>query len=302
MAKYLNLKPVEFDKLSAKRKAAVKWEGRILLPKYDGCFAMVCFYNGKLDFILSRDGKTVKSMDHIEEDLLVVYPNLANLRGGWAILGEAWNPGKEFAELSGTFRRQRPQPQLGFAPFDIVPYVMDPDTDEPMLSSDLPYVSRLSFLEDARNVICGVCRPCHIICESEAHALAYAKNYKAMGGYDGAIASDPDAPYVVSDGHGEFLKVKPLQSFSLRVVSIDISEGEKTGRRIGTPAVRFKNGACGIGTGFDNALAADFYAAPQDYIGRIMEVACMGVYAGEDGMMREPRFVGWRDDVINPDY
>lgn len=301
MAKYLNLKPVDFDNLSAKRKAAVKWAGRILLPKYDGCLALVFLEYGKLTAIKSRDNKPVRSMDHILEDLLVRYPWVESWDRA-CFIGEAWNPGKEFAELSGTFRRHSPQPGLGFAPFDLVEWFGTIDAPELGNEEPTPYSARLALLQDYRHVMCNVFPPLPVTCEGEAHAIRYARNCKDMGGYDGAVASDPDAPYVVSDGHGEFLKVKPLQSFSLRVVSIDISEGEKAGRRIGTPAVRFKSGACGIGTGFDNALAAAFYAAPQDYIGRIMEVQCMGVYPGEDGMMREPRFVGWRDDVINPDY
>lgn len=299
MAKYLNLKPVEFDKLSAKRKADVQWEGRILLPKYDGCFAMVLFDNGQPQGILSRDGNPVTSMGHIYEDLLLMYPELFH-DGKTAILGEAWVPGKPFAEISGAFRRKLQQPGLGFAPFDIVAW--DGDPREPRLFDVAPYRMRLNFLVHNRTVPGLVFPPNPHACEGAEQAQMYANNLKALGGYDGAIASDPAAPYVVSDGVGEFLKVKPLQSFSLKVIRLEVGVGEKTGKATGSLVVRFKSGECGVGTGFDSKLLAAWIADPSSIEGKIVEVACMAVYDGDAGMMREPRYVGIRDDVIQPDY
>ena len=300
MAKYLNLKPVEFDKLSAKRRAAVQWPGRILLPKYDGCFAMVLLKDGQPAGILSRDGNAVKSMDHIYEDLTLRYPWLTEAGVNVAVLGEAWVPSYTFAEISGAFRRQRSQPGLGFAPFDIVTWVGD--AAEPQLSSDTIYANRLSRLASARTVTCMVFPPVPHVCEDEAQALRYAQNLKSMGGYDGAIASDPGAIYVVSDGVGEFLKVKPLQTFSLKVLRLETGIGEKTGKATGSLVVRFKSGECGVGTGFDSETLAGWIADPASIEGKIIEVACMDVYPGEAGMMREPRYMGMRHDVIKEDY
>lgn len=301
MSTYLNLKPVEFGKLSAKRKASVKWEDRILLPKYDGCLCMIGFHNGVHDFSLSRDGKPVKSMDHIVEDLMLRYPWLVDSKQSLCFIGEAWHPGTEFSVISGEFRRQRPQPQLGFAPFDIVHYTVA-DDDTPLLADDRPYWQRLEVLQDARQIACGVYPPLPVRCEGEAHATRYALNLKAAGGYDGAIASDPHAAYVVSDGYGEFLKVKPIQSFALEVIAVEADIGEKTGRPTVSLVVRFKSGRCGVGTGFSNDDAARWAASPGLIVGSIIEVGCMAVYPGEQGMMREPRFLGIRNDVTTPDY
>lgn len=302
MAKYLNLKPIAFDDLSAKRKAAVQWAGRILLPKYDGCLALVFFRDGEAAGVLSRDGNVTKSMDHIHEDLLLKYPGLATDRGDVCVIGEAWLPGREFKELSGIFRRQSPQTELGFAPFDIVSVVWKED-GSPLLHSDTPYRERLDFLvHDRTGFPCLVFPPRPHECSSEAQANLYASNLKALGGYDGAIASDPDAPYSVSDGYGEFLKLKPLQTFSLRVLRLEVGVGDKTGKATGALVVRFKDGECGVGTGFDADTLAGWISNPAGVEGQIIEVACMGVYPGPKGMMREPRFVGIRHDVINADY
>lgn len=304
MASYLNLKPVDFDKLSAKRQALVKWEGRILLPKYDGCLALVFFQDGHGTLIMSRDGKQVKSMDHIFEDILVRYPDIAKTKGGWCLIGEAWIPGKAFSDLSGIFRRQRPQPELGFAVFDIVKWNATALGSAPHLHSEHPYKDRLALLEAGarRNVMCNVFPPLAVVCEGRDHADRYARYLKGLGSYDGAIASDPDAPYIVSDGYGEFLKIKPLLSYTLEVVDVEPGIGEKTGRWTCALVVRFKDRTCKVGTGFNTDEAERWALGKDTIIGKLIEVQCMDVYPGEQGLMREPRFVGFRDDVTNPDY
>lgn len=304
MAQYLNLKPVDYDDLSKKAQASFQWKGRKLLPKYDGCFMMVAFWDGKPDFILSRSGEVVKSCDHIYDDVLKRYPKLAQAKGGKVLLGEAWRPGTAFEVLSGEFRRQRPQLGLGFAVFDIVNYTVGPD-DLPILHSPNTYADRLALLEDCDRLTGGNCfPPLSVDCEDEAHAWRYALKLKEMGGYDGCIAGDPykDYPGAGSGKCGSFIKVKPLKSYSLECVGVKADVGAKTGRATVSLLVRFKSGVCGVGTGFTNEQAAAWAANPELIVGKILEVGCMDVYPGEDGMMREPRYLGVRDDVNKPDY
>lgn len=300
MSQYLNLKPVEYSNLSAKAQAAIKWEGRYLLPKWDGCMCLIGFFDGKPGFILSRDGKPVRSMEHIYDDLLRRWPSIATSKGGVCFIGEAWIPGAAFKDISGTFRRHSAQPALHYAVFDLVNYGKEADNGEPKLWSEWPYSKRLGWLRHFIDQTTGgsafFVHP--QVCEDEAHAMRYAKNLKALGGYDGCIASDPDATYTPGSGSsGEFLKVKPLQSFSLEVVGVAASTGEKTGRVAAALQVRFKGGVCGVGTGFDNATAAAWVADPENVVGTVAEIECMGVYDGPNGMMREPRFVGFRHDA-----
>lgn len=302
MAQYLNLKPVDFDNLSAKSQAAIKWEGRLLSPKWDGCMVLVGFKEGKPDFIMSRDGKPVLSMGHMYTSLLICFPFIEKMVGNICFIGEAWVPGMAFKDISGMFRRHSPQTALYMAVFDAVSYVAGPDG--PRLWSDHAYglrVAKLKALQVGPAISVILARP--IVCEGEAHAVAYAKNLKALGGYDGCIAADPEATYRAGSGsNGEFLKVKPLQSFTLEVTGVAASTGEKTGRVTAALHVRFKDGVCGVGTGFSNEQAAQWVASPASIIGRMIEVECMGVYGGPLGMMREPRFVGFRTDVTKADY
>ena len=291
MSEYLNLKPVEFDKLSQKAQAAFKWEGRVVLPKFDGCFAMVCYWNGKLDFIMSREGTEVTSMRHVYDQMLELHPWIEKTKGGVALLGEAWTHGIEFKKISGLFRRDANQADLGFVPFDVVDYTID-DKDMPVLTSELPYMKRLRKL--------GI-NP--VICAGRAHAIDYAQRLKNAGGFDGAVVGDPDATYTPGSGRcGSFIKVKPLQSFTLEVVGIEASKGAVTGRDTVALVVRFKETTCKVGTGFTPDEAAAWVADPALIVGKFVEVGCMAVYSGPTGLMREPRMYGIRTDVLKPDY
>lgn len=299
MSQYLNLKPVDFANLSAKAQAAIQWPGRFLLPKWDGCMCLIGFFDGKPDFILSRDGKPVKSMDHMYSDLLRRWPSIADSKGGVCFIGEAWMPNAEFKDISGTFRRHSAQPGLHFMVFDVVNYDSVQNM-QPLLSSDWPYSKRLGWLRHFMDSTTGgnayFIQP--QLCEDEAHAVRYAKNLKELGGYDGCIASEPAATYTPGSGsNGEFLKVKPLMSFTLEVVGLNVSFGAKTGRVTASLQVRFKDGVCGVGTGFSNEQAEAWAKQPGLVVGQLVEVDCMGVYDGPSGMMREPRFVGFRHDA-----
>jgi len=301
MSQYLNLKPVEFDKLSAKAKAKINLAGRMMLPKYDGCFCIFVYEDGVPLAVLSRDGKLVRSMEHIHCDLLRRYPWIGSQGfGKVAILGEAWSPSKDFAENSGAFRRHSTQHDLGFAPFDAV--LWEGTALAPKLYSPMPYRDRLRMLghEYAHPGPFLIHTPTPVVCEGAEHAERYARHLKAHGSYDGAIISDPDAVYLVSNGSaGEFLKIKPLLSFSLMVTGIVTDVGEKTGRPTGALVVRFKNTK---GSKVATGLSEEQQANLEQFIGKIIEVQCMSVYPGEFGKMREPRFVGVRDDVTQADY
>lgn len=293
---YLNLKPIEFDALSKKKTKTFSWAGRILLPKYDGCFAMVGFMDGEPYAIWSRTGEEVKSMGHVYDLLLAAYPWITRTRGGLMVLGEAWLPTEDFADISGMFRRQYPQPQLGFAPFDLVPFKMG--SGHPLLSSGDPYAVRLDQLVRPATHPGRLYVPAPTVTNTLEQAAELARHYKALGGYDGAISSDPNAGYYPGSGKdGEFIKIKPLLSYTLECVGYEADVGTKTGRPTGALVVRFKGGKrLRVATGLSEAQQADL----KQFVGKLIEVEAMG--ASSKGLLREPRFKGVRTDVTKADY
>lgn len=308
MSGYIVHKAIEASSLSDKRRRELESSGNtyVISPKYDGCHAVFCFDDGKHVATYSRSGEVVRSMDHIARSLLDLYPIQV---GRVAIQGEAWIVGKEFNEVSGTFRRHAPQPELQFVPFDIVPFDYNDDTTSgaPVLLGQLnhrlysaPYWLRLSSLDDARrDIVSNVLRPRYWSATgtlSEVMALAdvYAKDHKARTDsyFDGAVMALSEGRYSVGSGKGgEFLKVKPLLSYTVTVTGYFQAAGAKTGKNTGGLFFELNGHEQRVSTG----LRQDQLDALSHLVGHRMEVEAMGLTV--NGLLREPRFKGIRTDA-----
>lgn len=311
MADYIVHKAVELTALSKKLQADIENHEYILSPKYDGCHVIFLFEKGKFIAARSRTNETVHSMDHIGRSLLDHYGDMLAF-SKVAIMGEAWMMGTEFSEISGTFRRHTPQPQLGFVPFDTVLWRMDQAEDgRPVLGEFLhlaegplkdtrPYRERLDVLRD-RNVVPSLVH--HVIAYDApgdggkvTSATKEAERWKKMGGYDGAILARADGRYQVGAGKGgEFLKIKPLISETVRVNALFPARGEKTGKNTLALGFEFNGKPQKVSTGLSQNQVDAFGHAHHLILGQLIEVEAMGLTA--NGLLREPRFKGIRHDV-----
>lgn len=296
MAEYIIQKAIDKKDMSARaiKGMAGKWFD--IQPKYDGCHAVFVMIDGKFKSAMSATGEHVMSMDHIGLELETLMPRLP---GAYAVCGEAWVPGLEFPEISGMFRRHRPQVDLKFAPFDVV------EVNGTTLSSSKTYDFRKRFLETyfsetkGRGVLPFRSRPAGTDEENET----YARTLKDMGGFDGAILHDLDATYEVGRcRQGEVVKIKPLLSYDLQVTGCDTDQGEKTGKNTAALIVRFRNNkyvkvATGLTQEQVDSIHSDFSGK---WYGTIVEVQAMDVT--KDGSLREPRFKGVRFDKDKPDF
>ncbi len=308
MGNYLVHKAVELDALSKKLQADIENHTYILSPKYDGCHAIFLFDNGKFLDARSRTNERVLSMDHIGQSLLDHYPWLRNGQPV-AIMGEAWIPNTEFSEISGIFRRQYPQPQLHFVPFDTVLWRYDQAEDgRPVLGEffDGPdkvwadtrtYDERLGKLHFRQGVPSVVhCTKSRLLEKGDAimaTAIKQAEHYKKLGGYDGCVLARADGLYQVGAGKGgEFIKIKPLISYSLKCIGYDADKGEKTGKNTLALAVDFNGRVQKVSTGMTQAEIDN----PEQFLGKTIEVEAMGLTV--NGLLREPRYKGIRTDVL----
>jgi len=311
MAKYLVHKAIEVEAISAKQRAVLEknevWE---ISPKYDGCHAIVCFASGKHGGTFSRSGERVLSMDHIATFLLDHYPEIKNAET-ITICGEAWTVGKQFNEISGMFRRHSKQPELGFVPFDMVPYDMD-DFGLPILGQfdgrkyPAIYSRRIAAL--VGNFIprsySNVYRPRRTqfvgtLSNALAYAAAEAKVLKARTDsyFDGAVLANGNAAYNVCDGKdGAFIKAKPLISESVKVVQLHAARGDKTGKHTLALGFHFNGVYQKVSTGLTQAEVDSYIADPTLIHGKVIEVGAMGLTV--NGAFREPRYLGIRTDVI----
>lgn len=255
----------------------------IMMPKYDGCLAIVIADDAGL--ILTRTGETVRSMPHISEQARAALK-------GYVIFGEAYKWNTQFKDISGAFRRHAPQPDLLLVAFDCVPIMAWEDG-----ICNEPYKARLARLQAAL----GTTHTPAIIVAPASDAGAsqgFANALVAQGGYDGAILRRADAPWRTgASKNGEAIKVKPVQSLDLEVLGWYRGKGKHAGRAGGI-TVLYKGMQTDVGTGFSDRERQEIADAGMAPCG-VAEVEFMELTA--DGKLREPRFKGWRYDKTEPD-
>lgn len=254
----------------------------IMMPKYDGCLAIVVADDeGR---VLTRTGEPITSIPHVLAQARKLLP-------GYVIFGEAYKFGTPFKDISGAFRRHSPQDDLFVVAFDAVPVA-----DWRAGKCDESYKARLARLREAWHaspVPAIIVAPASDAGASQGFANALVAN----GGYDGAILRRKDAPWTTgASKNGEAIKVKPVQSLDLLAVDWFVGKGKYQGLAGGI-VVEYRGVTTQVGTGFSDAEREDI--ATDGVFGRIAEVAFMELTA--DGKLREPRFKGWRYDKEQPD-
>ena len=254
----------------------------IMMPKYDGCLAIVVADD--TGHVLTRTGESITSIPHVLSDARAMLP-------GYVIFGEAYKFGAPFKDISGAFRRHAPQDDLILAAFDAVPVA-----DWRAGKCDEPYKARLERLQRA-----DWSTPGESIIVAPTGGLGSWRGFTnylvSIGGYDGAILRRADAGWHTgASKNGEAIKVKPVQSLDLRAVDWFYGKGKHAGRAGGI-VVEYRGVQTQVGTGFSDAERETI--ASQGTRNQIAEVEFMELT--KDGKLREPRFKGWRFDKDQPD-
>lgn len=149
----------------------------IMMAKYDGCLAII-----KPDGVITRTGEAITSIPQCLEDAAKLLPD-------HVIFGEVYRYDSPFKEISGAFRRHKPQSHLFVMVFDAVPF-----DDWKAGKCDKPYIERYTALKDAWH---RTPTPSLIVAPSlylEA-PQGFANAMVRQGGYDGAILRRKDAPW-----------------------------------------------------------------------------------------------------------
>lgn len=254
----------------------------IMMPKYDGCLAIVV-PDGQ-GYVLTRTGEMITSIPHVLAQARKMLP-------GYVIFGEVYKFDTPFKDISGSFRRHAPQDDLMLVAFDAVPFA-----DWLAGKCDESYKARLARLSEAWHA-----SPVPAISVAPAGAAVASQGFAnalvEQGGYDGAILRRANAGWHVgASKHGEAIKVKPVKSLDLRAVSWFWGKGKHSGRAGGI-VVEYRGVKTQVGTGFSDGEREDI--ADNGAIDVIAEIEFMELTA--DGKLREPRFKGWRFDKDQPD-
>lgn len=252
----------------------------VMMAKYDGCLAIIT-----PDSVITRTGEAITSIPQCLEDAAKLLPD-------HVIFGEVYKYDTQFKEISGAFRRHKPQSGLFVMVFDAVPFA-----DWKAGKCDKPYIERYTALRDA-----WLRTPTDSLIVAPALDLGapqgFANAMVRQGGYDGAIIRRKDAPWTTgASKNGEAIKVKPVQSLDLEVLGWYRGKGKHAGRAGGI-TVLYKGVKTDVGTGFSDRERQEIADAGQAPCG-VAEVEFMELTA--DGKLREPVFKGWRYDKTEPD-
>lgn len=257
----------------------------IMMPKYDGCLAIINTNAPVPMAVTTRTGELVHSMWHVAEQAKQIMP-------GYVIFGEAYKYDTPFKDISGEFRRHSQKHGLLAVAFDAVPV-----DDWRAGKCDKPYIERYAALKGAWLRT----RPDSLIVAPALDLGApqdFANMMVSRGGYDGAIIRRKDAPWTTgASKNGEAIKVKPVQSLDLRAVDWFYGKGKHAGRAGGI-VVEYRGVRTQVGTGFSDEERERIAACPVGMC-TIAEIEFMELTS--DGKLREPRFKGWRYDKNQPD-
>lgn len=252
----------------------------VMMAKYDGCLAIIT-----PDGVITRTGEAITSIPQCLEAAAKLLPD-------HVIFGEVYKYDTPFKEISGAFRRHKPQSGLFVMVFDAVPFA-----DWKAGKCDKPYIERYTALKDAwlRTPTASlIVAPALDLVAPQGFANAMVR----QGGYDGAIIRRKDAPWTTgASKNGEAIKVKPAKSLDLEVHGWYRGKGKHAGRAGGI-TVLYKGVQTDVGTGFSDRERQEIADAGQAPCG-VAEVEFMELTA--DGKLREPRFKGWRYDKEQPD-
>ena len=290
MADYSIPKALDISDISAKNKGYLdqrefelgNW---LISPKYDGCAVRIDIRAGKVTSMVSASGKPVRSLGHLipvlEKALGPTEPNVV-------LCAEAWTEGRAFQDISGMFRRHSEQSDLHLQVFD--GYFTTPT---------LGYKTRMQVLDWYLNRS-SVPRV-HVVPLRTATALssAWGEAFElvAAGGCDGAVLHWAGKPFTEGRSKWDCVKLKPLLTYDVLVTGVQKGVGEATGRPTAALICRWVGGSSQeVATGLTEAQQAD----PEQFVGKIIEIAGMGLTTA--GKLREPRFIGVREDKLTPEF
>lgn len=264
--------------------------------KYDGyrCIAEVENYKVRL---LSRNGAEYQNFPVIAEAI----ETLAHLidRPSFVLDGEMMS--NDFSSMQqSAFASQR-----GTTVGDVKYYIFDLIPKEEWESQnfqetcDLRYANLTSILTIAnnkRNEVGEAPLPLveveHTWVTSMAELQKLERQYIEEG-YEGAMAI-PNIPYYLGRKTNAMMKFKTMQSMDCIVTGKYQGDG-KYRMKLGGLTVTQENGKpCSVGSGFTDQERTDLWLTPADSInGRICEIKYQGL--SDDGIMRFPIFIRWRD-------
>ena len=106
------------------------------------------------------------------------------------------------------------------------------------------------------------------------------------------MIKDLDAPYKFGRGY-EVMKLKSFHDVDLKIERLIEGTGKHSGK-LGSVVVNYHGVEVQVGSGLSDELRDTIWTAPDEYVGRTIEVRYQEVTP--DGSLRFPTFVCFRND------
>lgn len=294
--KYTIQKAVSPDKVKKAHKRSLAGYARDFEAqlKYDGCCNVMHLATNGSYHNESRTGEKYVSMDGVASDAASALKLAITNSEGLVIIGEAWWRGKgQFNLISGEYRRGQVSDKLQFMLNDVLTAA---EFDAGF--SAVRYQYRMQRLAG-----CNLPENMHVVRRytpgNYGDPQSLCNQLVEQGGYDGLILRDPKGTWTAGRGTtGEIVKIKRVLSYDLTVTDIKEGEGKHVGR-MGAICVDFQGKPLWVGTGFTDKQREEIWQSPTKGLGLIAEIEAMDI--SSEGVLREPRFKGFRFDKIEPD-
>lgn len=239
-------------------------------PKLDGQRAL----GAKFTPMISRKGKVIDTMAHIQKDL----DTLALSRGIF-IDGELYAHGKSFQENMRLIKKHRGEATeaVKFHVYDMV--------------LDAPFKERYDTLSALVLPFANVELVPTVVIKDEAQLKEVHQMYLSQG-YEGTIIRHSDAHYGVNKRDSQLLKYKDFIDISCEV--IDIVPSDKRPEQGVCVCKTDKGDIFHTGMKFSHAERREILVNKEKYINRMAEIRFFEYT--DDGLPRFPVCVGFRND------
>jgi DNA ligase-1 len=250
-----------------KESKKIKWKEVLIQPKLDGMRCLAFIKEGTVK-LMSRKGKQIETMQHIEQALLKQFPKEEII-----LDGELYIHGETFQGNMRLIKKYRPgeSEKITYHIYDVV--------------NDKPYLDR-QYTVDVEHLKSVSTRRIY----TEKQMKDYHVKYIAAG-YEGTIIRHGDTGYEIDKRSSSLLKYKDFIDLALPIIGMEPAEARPTW---GVPIFslngkEFRSGVRGTHTERELMLTVKHV-----YIGKTAELRFFEY--SEDGIPRFPVMVGMRLD------
>jgi bifunctional non-homologous end joining protein LigD len=252
----------------------------VLEPKWDGWRTLVVIEPAGVTVIGGRNNNTYNGkVPYIESALAGALPAGTVLDGELVSLSNGW--GHVQSTMTGKFahRPTAADPALTFVAFDVL-----------QVKGNL--LTSVGW-EHRRDVLEMIDWPEYTYLTPNGQASLEAHLKMLAQGMEGSMLKRRTSAYQGGQRVPTWLKLKAIASEDCEIVGFEPGKNGRSGE-VGAIIVRLPSGVETTASGMTDKVRADMLANPQNYLGKLVEIAHNGVM--DSGKLRHPRFKRLRDD------